>query len=494
LAQVEAMWELIQNNKRKSIIIFIGMGITLLMLGYAIGAAMVPREGGSIGVVIALVIWILLSLVSYYSGDSILLSTSGAKEVNHDLHPQLFNIVEEMRLAANLPATPKVYIIDDPAPNAFATGRDPQHCAIAVTAGLLARLNRDELQGVIAHETSHIMNRDVLLVTFAGVMLGSIILLSDTFLRGLRFSSGSNRRYRSGSSSGGGGQLQAIMFLAAIILAILAPLFARIFYFAISRKREYLADASGARLTRYPQGLASALEKIASSDFHIASANRVTAPMYIINPLQAKEEGFIGLFSTHPPIEERIQILRAMSMGASFAQYLQAFTKVTGQSGAVIPASVSASSEYVPIRKPSVEEEKETDARIQTRDVGDLMRAVNNYAFIACVCGLKIKIPPNFKHETIYCPRCGAEHKVPLSQLRTAAAVLAAATAIGAKAQEPDQPVKLAANVVPLEYSRKTRGWESFSCSCGNLLQISPSFAGSHMACPVCGRKTVIKS
>lgn len=484
------MWELIQENKRKSIIIFIGMGLCLLLLGYVIGVASFGPDAGLAGIFIALAIWIILSLVSFYSGESILLSVSGAQEVTHDVHPQLFNIVEEMRLAANFPAMPKVYIIDEPAPNAFATGRDPQHCAIAVTAGLLSKLNRDELQGVIAHEMSHITNRDVLFVTFAGVMLGSIVMISQIFLRGMRFSSDSSRRYRSRSSVNAGGQAQAIIFIIAIIFAILAPIMARIFYFALSRKREYLADASGARLTRYPEGLASALERIAHSPERLASANQVTAPMYIINPLQAQEEAVESLFSTHPPIEKRIKILRNMTIGVSLANYLKEFSKVTGQPASIMPASLSADTADIAIRQPNLEEAKEEGAKVQARNVGDLMRAVNKYAFLTCICGLKIKIPPDFKHETVTCPRCGHEHQVPLAQLRTVAAVLTAATVGTPKTEEVSQSTK----VEPLLYTRKNQGWESFSCSCGKLLQISPSFSGTHITCPLCGRHTVIKS
>ncbi|MFC1683713.1 M48 family metallopeptidase, partial [Candidatus Zixiibacteriota bacterium] len=273
------MWELIRKNKRKSIILFICMGCFLILLGYLVGYVFFPPEGGIAGVLIALFLWILLSVVGYFSGDSILLGVSHAREVSHDVHPQLYNIVEEMKIASNLPAMPKVYIIDEPAPNAFATGVKPEKSAIVVTAGLLSRLNRDELQGVIAHEMSHIVNRDVLFVTFAGIMLGSIVLISQVFLRSMWFTGGSSKRYRSGKKTAGGGQAQLIMVAVAIAFAILAPILTRLLYFAISRKREYLADASAARLTRYPEGLASALEKISSSKRLLPSANKVTAPM-----------------------------------------------------------------------------------------------------------------------------------------------------------------------------------------------------------------------
>ena len=272
------MWELIAKNQRNSILVFFGMGLCLIVLGFFIGAAVSPDEPYS-GILIAAAIWLFLSALSFFAGDSILLASSGAKEITPHIHPQLYNVVEEMKIAANLPAMPKIYIMDDPALNAFATGRNPQNSAVTVTAGLLSRLNRDQLQGVIAHEMSHILNRDTLFLTFAGVMLGSITLMAESFLRGMRYSAYSSR-YRGRSRSDG----QAIIILVAVIFALLAPLLARIFYFALSRRREYLADASAARLTRYPEGLASALEVLVESEHQPAQTNSITAPMYIINP------------------------------------------------------------------------------------------------------------------------------------------------------------------------------------------------------------------
>jgi heat shock protein HtpX len=257
------MWELIRSNQRKSIILFVCMGAILLLAGYILGEALIPGGGGGeTGLFMALVIWVVWSVIGYFQGGAMLLALSRAKEVTPHIHPQLFNVVEEMKIAASLPAMPKIYIIDDEAPNAFATGRKPEKSVIVVTAGLLNRLNRTELQGVIAHEMSHILNRDILFMTFAGVMLGTVVMMSEIFLRGLWFSGGSGRRFRSRNSDRGSG---AVIMVIAIVLAILAPILSRIFYFSISRKREYLADASGARLTRYPEGLASALEKISGS-------------------------------------------------------------------------------------------------------------------------------------------------------------------------------------------------------------------------------------
>ncbi|MBN2314836.1 MAG: M48 family metallopeptidase [Sedimentisphaerales bacterium] len=385
----------------------------LLILGFAIGMGVTGApEGGMFGLMIATVLWLILALVSLSSGDQILLAASRATPVTHDVHPQLFNVVEEMKIAAGLPKMPKIYIINDPAPNAFATGRNPENASVAVTAGLLARLNRDELQGVIAHEISHIVHRDVLFVTLAGIMLGSIVLLSQVFLRGMFYSSmGSRRRYSSGGK--GGGQAQLVLMLIAILAAVLAPIFAYVLYFALSRRREYLADAGAARLTRYPEGLASALEKIANDPSpQLASANKVTAPMYIANPFKKKGQmALSNLTSTHPPITERIKILRNLSQGASFKEYSDAFANVT-KKRTVVPVA-AMKKEDVPIRQPGAETTAKERAENQMRQVGDIMRRVNQFVFLTCACGLKLKIPPNFKGQTVKCPRCNKMHDLP---------------------------------------------------------------------------------
>lgn len=403
------MWELIQSNKRKSIFIFIGMGMLLILMGYVFGNYYGSDKGGIVGVVFALILWGILSTVSYFSGSKILLAVSGAKEITKDVHPQLYNVVEEMRIAANLPNMPKVYIITDPAPNAFATGIKPENSAVAVTAGLLGTLNRDELQGVVAHEMSHIMNRDILLMTFAGMMLGAIALMSDMFGRSLWFGGGS--RYKS-KSSNKGGQEQIIIMVVAIALAILGPIMAQFLYFAISRKREYLADASAVRLSRYPEGLASALEKISNSNYDLKTANKVTAPMYIINPLKKKGMQVANLTNTHPPISERIKILRSMQQGANLINYQNAFESVKGKKADLIPRS--GLSEIAPIifRQSLVGNEAIESSKQVKRDVGDLMMKLNDFRFIDCSCGVKIKIPPDFKSDSVTCPHCGRIHSL----------------------------------------------------------------------------------
>jgi heat shock protein HtpX len=403
------MWELIQSNKHKSISIFIGMGFLLILIGFVFGSFYAGDNGGYAGIFLALVIWAILTMVSYFAGSSILLSISGAKEITKDVHPQLYNVVEEMRIAANLPNMPKIYVISDPAPNAFATGIKPENSAITVTAGLLGTLNRDELQGVIAHETSHILNRDILLMTFAGMMLGAITLMAEFFSRSLWFGGGS--RYRS-KSDRGGGQAQLIIMVVAIALAILGPIMAQLLYFAISRKREYLADASAVRLTRYPEGLASALEKISGSTYDLRTANKVTAPMYIVNPLKKKGMQIANLTSTHPPITERIKILRSMQQGANLSSYQNAFNIVKGKQSKIIPQSGLAAAGILSFRQPFADTKPVESLSDNRREVGNLIMKLNNFTFIDCSCGIKIKVPPDYKDNTITCPRCGKIHSL----------------------------------------------------------------------------------
>jgi heat shock protein HtpX len=401
------MWELIRVNKRNSVVLLVIMAVCLMLLGALLGMALFGPQGRIIGLIIAAVVWLILTMVSLSAGDSLLLAASRAKRVTHDVHPQLFNIVEEMKIASGLPAMPKVYIINDPAPNAFATGRSPKSASVAVTAGLLARLNRDELQGVVAHEICHILHRDILFVTLAGIMLGSIVLLSHVFLRSMFYSSmtGSRRRYSSGGK--GAGQAQLVLLVVAIIAAILAPVMAYLLYFALSRRREYLADAGAARLTRYPEGLAGALEKIANDPApQLAAVNKVTAPMYIANPFKRKKKGakLSDLTSTHPPISERIRILRNMTHGASFKDYSDAFSNVTHTATVVPPSGLTK--EDVTLRQADAEAKKKERREKQMRQVGDIMRKVNQFVFLTCLCGLKLKIPPNFKANKVACPRC----------------------------------------------------------------------------------------
>jgi heat shock protein HtpX len=299
---MENLYNAISSNKRNSFFITVAITAFLIVLGYLLGT----YWGSSYaGVFIAVTLALIMSLGAYYSGDKMVLAVSRAKRIEKQDAPQLFNVVEELSIAAGLPM-PAVYVIDDTAPNAFATGRDPKHASVAVTTGLLQKLNRNELQGVMAHELSHVGNRDILYATMVGILVGSIAMMSDFFLRSFFWGGGRRRRGGSGGAAG------AILVLVAIVLAVLAPICAKLLQLAVSRQREYLADASAAKLTRYPEGLASALEKISGDKEVLEVANRATQHLYIVNPIKPFEKRAANLFSTHPPIQDRIARLRAM--------------------------------------------------------------------------------------------------------------------------------------------------------------------------------------
>jgi heat shock protein HtpX len=395
------MWEQIRSNRIRSFALIAGMGVLLLVLGYIVGLFFFGNYIG--GLVIAAIVWFFMYLIAYFQGESILLSVSGAKKITRDDHPRLYNIVEEMKIASGLEKMPDIYIVDDPAPNAFATGRSPDRASLAVTSGLLQRLNRDELQGVIGHEISHIKNRDVLLMSVAGVILGTIVILSWYATRALFFTGMTGGRRDSKSSGGGGGQI--IIMVVGIVLMILAPIAAQLLYFAVSRKREYLADASSALYTRYPEGLASALEKISSSTDQLKAANQATAPMYTINPFRQKGRSAADLTSTHPPTSERIRILRAMA-GAAPADYEAAYEKVRSGSH-VVPASALVDKSAVPIRTASAETRPEPDDVERARETTNTLWRVGNYQTVDCECGARLRVPPSINEPSIRCPRCG---------------------------------------------------------------------------------------
>ena len=306
------MWDAIAANKQRSALLIASLATLLALMGLAIGFLLGGRpQSAYFGAFVGLCVWGVLLLVNAMGGESVLLASANAREVSHDDAPQLYNVVEEMRIAASLPALPRVFIIDTPVPNAFAVGLKPERACVAVTTGLLERLERDELQGVIAHELGHVANRDTLFMTLAGVTLGAIVLLADFGMRMLFWGGGRRRS----SSSGKGGGAAALLMIAALVLAILAPLVARLLYFACSRQREYLADASAAQFTRYPAGLARALRKISQEqDPKQIPVNRVVAPMYAVNPLAAA--GSASIFGTHPPTAERIRRLLEMQGAA----------------------------------------------------------------------------------------------------------------------------------------------------------------------------------
>jgi len=303
-------YDQISANRRNSLFLALAVILLLAVLGFAIGYAISGRAAGAVGaVVIAVIIGSVAALGSYFGGDKLVLTVSDAKEVDPTSAPQLMNVVQELAIAANIPM-PKVYLIDDTAPNAFATGRDPKHASVAITSGLLQKLDREELQGVIGHELSHVRNFDIRFALIVGVLVGSIALLSDFFLR---FTFWGGGRRSSSDSKGGANALQAVMFVVAIVLAILAPIAARAVKLAVSRQREYLADASSVDLTRNPAGLERALAIIAEDKEVLEVANRATQHLYFTNPIKKFEERSSNLWSTHPPIVDRINRLRQLT-------------------------------------------------------------------------------------------------------------------------------------------------------------------------------------
>ena len=298
------------TNRRNSIFLIGAVTALLAALGFAIGYGTTGAVEGAFGVTTgAIVLAMLLSLGSYFAGDKLVLGSSGAKEVTHESAPQLLNVVQEMALAAGTPM-PKVYIIEDTAPNAFATGRDPKHASVAITTGLLQKLDREELQGVMGHELSHVRNFDIRFALLVAVLVGSIALLADFFLR---FTFWGGGRRGGGDRDRGGGGLAVIMFIVAIVLAILAPFIARMVQLAVNRQREYLADASSVELTRNPRGLERALAKIAGDKEVLEVANRATQHLYFTNPIKKFEERSTSMFSTHPAIVDRINRLRQLT-------------------------------------------------------------------------------------------------------------------------------------------------------------------------------------
>jgi len=306
----------IDRNRRRSWFLVAIVVVVLGLLGGAIGYA---TGFGWIGVVVALVVATVMSVGTFFAGDALVMATSGAREVDRakpaGRYEQFVNVTEEMRLAGGLPP-PRLWVIDDSAPNAFATGRDPEHASVAVTTGLLDKLDREQLQGVIGHEMSHIGNLDIRFTLLVGVLVGSIALLADWFLR---FSFWGGGRRGNDSDRGGGGGAMALLFILALVLAVVAPLIGRLVQAAVSRTRESLADSTAVELTRNPVGLARALRTISDDAEVLEVANRATQHLYIVNPIKSFEERSKSLWDTHPPIGERIRALEGIAgrMGLS---------------------------------------------------------------------------------------------------------------------------------------------------------------------------------
>ncbi len=460
------MWDAIRENRRRSWLLIGLMGMILLAVGALTGRLLIGPDGAVFGVLGAGAIWCTLTAITHWGGERLILFSAGAREISKDDAPRLWNIVEEMTLAAGLGRMPRVYVLDSYLQNAFATGRSPETARVVVTEGLIRRLSRDELQGVVAHELGHIKNQDVRFMTIATVMLGSVTLVSDSLRRLLWFGGGRRHRLK------GGPYVQVALLGAALLVAVLAPLFTRLLYLACSRRREFLADASAARFTRYPEGLASALEKIAEKvGVTDDPALRALAPMYVVNPMRTPRG---GLFRTHPPTEQRVRILRSMG-GAGWVDYEKAYRRVVGTRRRCLNPKTVASERSVSLRAAAAGSEAANEAVERIHEVGALLDRWVNVVLIPCPCGLRIKVPPEFRRPVIQCPRCSRSHKLPVAGPVSDSNAASNALMVS----EPSE----------LQYQKKTPGWDSFRCRCGRVLHLSPRFRVPRIKCASCGEK-----
>jgi len=472
------MWEQIRKNRRRSVVLLCIMICLLMSIGYALGEYMAPG-GGMFGMGLGLLIAGCQYLTYLWAAESIIMAGMGAQELTREQSPRLFNIVDEMQLASGLAYSPKIYLVDADQPNAFAVGRKPETSALAVTSGLLYRLDRDELQGVVGHEIGHLANEDTRFMALAAVLMGSIVVMADMtqrlFYSGSRYSGRSSSRGKSGGAGG------AIVLIVLLVLVILGPVLARLLYFAVSRSREFLADACSAQYTRYPEGLASALLAISASTHGLSIANKANAPMFIINPL-ASDQMTSSAFSSHPATMQRVQVLRAMQ-GAGYLNYDRAYRAVTGKG--VMGKETLAEAGHIDSRSGSGE------GPIMSRPGAQkVSQVLNGYVETTCQCGAKLRVPATYELPTIRCIRCGAINPVPRATVPIAGGSLAAGISPDEDFSEDDEGARAA--LPPIEYTRTSSGWESFRCDCGGTVQLSPQFSGSSVRCPRCGRKIVV--
>jgi heat shock protein HtpX len=525
------MWEAIAANRRRSALLIVLMGVTLLTLGATIGmwvgSNLTPSwpeafdygtfdgetfdrvPGGDLlwfgvyGAVCAAVVWLVLWLIAVFQGDRVVLSSVSARQIDKKDSPRLWNIVEEMSLAAGLPQLPAVYLVEDPAPNAFAVGRNPRNASVAVTSGLLRLLDRDELQGVVAHEIGHIHNLDIRFMTLAAVLVGSVELISHAFLRVGPYATHGRRMGAHGPRSGG--RAGALLIVAAVVAA-LSPLLIRLLYLACSRRREFLADASAARFSRYPEGLASALEKITvhHQGYRVAGFNNAVAPLCIVSPLEHLK--LASFASTHPPTEVRVKILRSMGGGAGYVDYQAAWERIQGRAGRLAALEAAArGAEAVRARgaSPGKPEDPVSDAVGRAREVADLIDRFANYLLIPCACGMRIKVPPDYRRDSVECPRCSRRNVLPRAESVPPGSGLAQAQAeVRSGPAWPDAqiaagtegapPVATLPEGGPLRYVRRFAEWEAFRCPCGQTIQLGRDYPLDYTECAQCHRRIEI--
>jgi heat shock protein HtpX len=393
------MWEQIRANRIRSWLLVILLGAVLVTLGYFLGFWLLDNE--IFGVLIALILFLGLLLLAFLAGDDFILLIAGAYKITPRDFPRVFNVLEEMKIASGLEKSPEMYVIDDPSINAFTVGRNPEQASIVLTAGLLEKLDRSELQGVIAHEISHLKNRDVQFLVLAGILLSTIVILSKYSLRFIILGGRGTRFIRLP------GPWQWFLVGTGLAFILLAPVVSQFFYFSVSRKREYLADASAALYTRYPGGLASALEKIQANRHRLFRADKATAPMYIHNPYETASHPVNAFFSTHPPLQDRIRILRSMS-GASYFDYDSVYRQIKGKGIIPFYSLEMTKNENIEQRLPLSESENIQDKIDRRRETTRFFWKVGNYRTIDCTkCGNRLRLPPTYSKSTIRCFYCG---------------------------------------------------------------------------------------
>ena len=435
------MWTQIQKNRRNCFLVIWIIFVVMILLGGFVGALYsyffhentdIPlsvflnwqnfdaySETMFIGIAISLFIWLFLLFIALIDGKRIILALNWAYKLPSDTHRILRNIVEEMTIAAGLPKVPDIYVIDAAMPNSFSTGMSPKDSAIVVTTGLLTNLDRDELQGVIAHEIAHIANRDTSFMLIAGAMLGTITIITHFGLK-MIFGHTMTRRNPIGNNF----KLKFLIIALTLLLMVFSPIMARILYLFISQKKEYLADACAVQYTRYPHALATALVKISTSVFVLRDADKLTSSMYIVHPLDLEVEQkeafsmFKNVFRTHPPTEKRIEVLEKMTC-ADFNAYVEAFKQTSHKRRVIIDKRDLYNVKRLEIKKP--ERNYETDVKgrhiylstaiadmaERKREAEDIVWKAKNYIFKECDCGTKLKFPQSYKGQKISCPHCG---------------------------------------------------------------------------------------
>ena len=482
------MWEAIESNRRRSQVLIGAIFLINLMLGALCGYIWTDDVVGTVlGVFFAILLSAGLLMMALTRGESIVLACAGAVELCRDDCPPLVNVVEEMTIASGIGRPPKIYLLDQESPNAFTVGRSPESACIVVTSGLIKSMDRDELQGIVAHEIAHIANHDARFLTLASVLVGSVVVLSEVLWRSVLLRGG--RRLSSRAAPQG----KAVM-IVALVVAVLAPICARVLYAACARRREYLADACAAQFTRYPEGLARALRKIVDKGDRSAPVSKMFAPFYAVDPLEFFSARRSRLKSQPHP-EERIKILLSIGNSVGLGEYEAAYLRVTKSRKRLIGLRSRSQDSARPVREASPSASKREEAIERARQVMDIVDRAAQYVFISCACGLRMKLPPTWTKECVDCPRCAQTHAVPCAKAR-------GEEESTREAQTPDEEAAVAADVAdepaaseaaseseeaaPLRFERTGEGWETFRCACGHTVQLSPSYRASKVSCRKC--------